>query len=83
MATIEENKKKMTIFYMKSDGSIVNFSTGIQNMDFYGEHKEDYEKIYDFIVVDFDDYVMNNLKDFYVNTEENKLKLKQNLSKYM
>ena len=83
MATIEENKKKMTVFYMKSDGSIVNFSTGIQDMNFYGEHKEDYSKIYDFIVVDFDDYVMNNLKDFYVNTEENKLKLKQNLSKYM
>ena len=83
MASIEENKNRMTIFYMKSDGSIVNFSTGIQNMDFYGKHKEDYSKIYDFLVVDFDDYVMNNLKDFYVNTEENKLKLKQNLSKYM
>ena len=83
MASIEENKKKMTIFYMKSDGSIVNFSTGIQDMNFYGEHKEDYSKIYDCIVVDFDDYVMNNLKDFYVNTEENKLKLKQNLRKYM
>ena len=83
MASIEENEKKMTIFYMKSDGSIVNFSTGIQNMNFYGEHKEDYSLIYDYLVTDFDDYVMNNLKDFYVNTEENKLKLKQNLSKYM
>ena len=83
MATIEENKKKMTVFYMTSDGSIVNFSTGIQNMNFYGGHKEDYSLIYDCIVVDFDEYVMNNLKDFYVNTEENKLKLKQNLSKYM
>ena len=83
MATIEENKKKMTVFYMKSDGSIVNFSTGIQDMNFYGEHKEDYSLIYDCIVVDFDEYVMNNLFNFYVDVELKKLKIKHNLNKYM
>ena len=84
MATIEENNKKMTIFYMKSDGSIVNFSTWIQDMDFYGKHKQEYGLIYDFIVVDYDEYVMNNLFDFYVDIKEKRLRLMQeNLSKYM
>lgn len=85
MATIEENSKKMTIFYMKSDGAIVNFCTGIADMSFYGNHEEDYSQIYDFIVIDYDEYIMNNLFNFYVDIEEKRVKLiqTQDLSKYM
>ena len=85
MATIEENSKKMTIFYMKSDGAIVNFCTGIADMNFYGTHEEDYSQIYDFIVIDYDEYIMNNLFNFYVDIEEKRVKLiqTQDLSKYM
>lgn len=50
-------------------------------MSYFGPEKYDYN--YKFIVVDKDDYLLNNLENFKV--ENGKLKLKNNdiLAKYM
>ena len=71
---------KMTIFYSKTTGKIVATSTGIQSMDFFGENKEDYEKIYAFIVTEKDDFVLNNSINFKIENEQ--IKSIIDLSKY-
>lgn len=84
MATIEEMNLKMTIFYSKQTGEIKASCGGIQNMNFFNENKIDYEIIYDFIVVDRDEYVLNNIDKFKVVDGQVKLKEKpMDLSKYL
>lgn len=84
MATIEEMNSKMTIFYSKQTGEIKASCGGIQDMNFFSENKIDYEIIYDFIVVDKDEYMMNNLNLFKVIDKKIKLKEKPiDLAKYL
>ena len=75
--------EQMTIFYNKRTGCIKELCSGIQTMDWFGAEKEDYEQIFDCLVVDLDQYVLNNFTQFEV--VEGTLKLKQvtDLSKYM
>ena len=75
--------EQMTIFYNKRTGSIKELCSGIQTMDWFGAEKEDYEQIFDCLVVDLDQYVLNNFTQFEV--VEGALKLKQvtDLSKYV
>lgn len=74
---------KMTLFYSKRTGEIKGCTTGVSDMGFYGDDEEDFSVIYDFIVVDRDDYVINNLNQFEVIEEEIKLKQDVNLEKYL
>lgn len=71
---------KMTIFYSKTTGKIVATSIGIQSMDFFGENKGDYEKIYAFIVMEKDDFVLSNSINFKIENEQ--IKSIIDLSKY-
>lgn len=77
------SETKMTIYYRKSNGLIAGMCGCINDMSWYGQLKDDYCLTHDFIVIDLDEYVMNNLKLFKV--EDGKLKLKDttNLSKYI
>lgn len=85
MATIKEFENKMTLFYSRQTGKITTLCFGIQDMSFYGEDIEDYSIIYDYIVVDKDEYVINNIEKFMI--EEGKVVLKPEemnvLSKYI
>lgn len=84
MATIDEMNKKMTIFYSKQTGDIKASCGGIQDMNFFEKNKIDYEIIYDFIVIDKDEYVLNNIDKFKI--VDGKVKLKEapeDLSKYL
>lgn len=83
MATIEEMQEKMTIFYSKQTGEIKSALAGIQDMNFFGNNKVDFEIIYDFLVVDKDNYVIENLQLFNVVSGELKLKNTIDLSKYI
>ena len=84
MATIEEMNKKMTLFFSKKTGEIKASCGGIQNMSFFGENKVDFEIIYDFAVVDKDDYVLQNLSLFKIVDGVPKLKEAPiDLSKYL
>ena len=42
----------MTIFFNRRTGRIMQISTGIQDMNAFGDEKEDFELIWDFIVVE-------------------------------
>lgn len=84
MATIDEMKSKMTIFYSKQTGEIKASCGGIQDMNFFGSNKVDFEIIYDFIVLDRDSYVLENSDKFKI--VDGKVKLKEapeDLSKYL
>lgn len=67
-------KDKLTVFYNKRTGSIKELCGGEQDMDWFGEEKEDYEQIFDFIIVDHDEYILQNFINFHVVEGELKLK---------
>lgn len=63
----------MTIFFNKRTGKIMQISTGIQDMNAFGDEKEDFELIWDFIVVEKDTFVMSNADQFLVDIETKEL----------
>ncbi|WP_073016784.1 hypothetical protein [Clostridium intestinale] len=83
MATLEEHEKSMTIYYSKRTGEITSFSSGIQDMSFFGDNKEDYKIIWDFIILEKDNYVLENRGKFKVIDGIVKLKEFVDLSKYL
>lgn len=74
---------KMTIFFRKSTGDLTDVIQDEQTMDMYGELKTDYELIYSFVVVDFDEYVMKNSRLFCIVDGKLKLKNSEELQKYL
>ena len=78
-----EEKKVMTIFYRKRNGEIDAFLPFESDMNFYGDLKEDYELTHGYIVLEYDDYVVDNIMSFIVKDGELKLRNSNNLSKYM
>lgn len=83
--TLEEMEKSMTLFYMKRTGDIVNKATGIQDMKFYSDFEEDYNKIIDFVVLAKDEYVLNNIEKFKIVDKKLilKEKFRTNIEKYI
>ena len=74
--------EQMTIFYNKRTGSIKELCSGEQTMDWFGAEKEDYEQIFDRLVVELDEYVLNNFPQFEVVEGALKLKQATDLRKY-
>ena len=66
MPNIEEMRSKMTLFYSKQSKEIKCVATGIQDMDYFGEDKIDFKIIYDYLVIDKDEYIFNNIHLFKV-----------------
>lgn len=60
--------EEVTLFYSINTGKIKLYCTGGQSMDYFGEDKCDYN--YDFIVVKYDDFLINNLDKFSVLNKE-------------
>lgn len=75
--------EKMTLFYSKRTGEIKNYVTGVSDMGFYGKDEEDYSLIIDYIIVDLDEYVLANFKQFKIADKNIKLKENMNLDKYL
>lgn len=80
---ISEEQSKMTIFYNKRLGSIQAIVGGNQDMSYFGEQEEDFKIIYDYIVVDKDEYVINNSSYFIVINNVLKLKDSTCINKYL
>lgn len=76
-------EEKLTIFYNKRTGSIKELCGGIQSMDWFGDEKQDYELIFDYIIVEYDGYVIQNPHQFEVKNGEVKLKREAVPSKYL
>ena len=51
---------KLTIFYNKRTGVVKELCSGEQDMDWFGDEKQDYELIFDYIIVDFDAFILEN-----------------------
>lgn len=75
MATMEEHQKSMTIFFRKKDGEIKGYASGIQDMGFYGDDEEDFSLIWDYVVLEKDLKVLNNLNKFKINVETKELEI--------
>ena len=63
----------MTIYYRKANGEIKSIMSGSCDMNVFGDEKEDYILIWDYIVVPYDEYVRFNWKQFKVNLENKSL----------
>jgi len=63
----------MTVFFNKRTGSIKALVGGEQDMSFYGDEQQDYELIYDFLVVPHDPYVFANYHRFHITDGELKI----------
>lgn len=79
IGSIEDFNNHVTIFYSLYNGEIKATCGGRQDMDYFGESKNDYN--YGFIVIEYDDFIMSNLQLFKV--EDGQLKMKNLLSKYI
>lgn len=77
MATIDEMSLKMTLYYSKSSGDIKSFCTGIQDMSLFGSNKEDFSLIWDYIILDKDEFVLSNITQFKINLDTKQLEIKQ------
>lgn len=63
----------MTIYYRKANGEIKSIMSGSCDMNVFGDEKEDYMLIWDYIVIEYDEYVRFNWKQFKVNLETKSL----------
>ena len=68
----------MTIFYRKKTGEIKEIISDACDMRVFGAEREDYELIWDYIVVEYDDYLRYNINQFIVDTENKELCMKSN-----
>ncbi|MSS43798.1 hypothetical protein FYJ27_08660 [Anaerosalibacter bizertensis] len=75
MASMAEHQNSMTIFYRKRDGEIRGYATGIQDMSFYGDNAEDFSLIWDYVVLERDRQVLDNIEKFKINTETKEIEL--------
>lgn len=75
MPNIEEMQRKMTLFYSKQTKEIKCVVTGIQDINYFGENKVDFEIIYDYLVIDKDDYIFDNIHLFKVENGRAVLKV--------
>jgi len=73
----------MTVFFNKRTGTIKGLLSGIHDMTIYGSEQVDYELIYDYIVVPFDEYVFQNFSSFIVVNNELKIISNIIMSQYL
>lgn len=69
---------KMTIFYSKETGAIKEWCTGEQDESWFGD-ETNLTLVYDYVVVDYDNFIIKNYMDLEVIDGE--LKLKENTKK--
>lgn len=73
MATIDEMNSKMTVYYSKSTGEIKRVLSGIQDMTSFDSEMS---LIWDFLVVEKDDFMLTYMSKFLV--QNGIVKIKEN-----
>lgn len=81
MNTLEEHDSRMTVFYRKCNGEIKMISDGIHDMSIFGEEQNDYELIWDYLVMDKVQEIKDYPNLFFINHEMHQVEVKQNLAK--
>lgn len=79
--SIKEYEKSVTLFYSLATGDIRLYAGGKQDMSYFGKEKDDYN--YGYLVVEKDDFLLNNLGNFKVVDGELQLKEDSFISKYV
>lgn len=79
--SIEVYEKMITLFYSLNTGEIKLSAGGKQDMDYFGRDKHDYN--YGFLVVERDEFLVNNLSNFLVVDGVLQLKESSFISKYV
>lgn len=74
---------KLTIFYNKRTGAIKELCGGEQDMNWFGEEAKDYELIFDYLIVDYDPYILENYMNMKVINDEVKIIQNDVPEKYM
>lgn len=77
------NDDILTIFYNKRTGSIKELCGGKQDMNWFGDEKQDYEQIFDYVYVDFDTYIIENYINMMIVDGQVKLIQKEIPDKYL
>lgn len=77
-----KDREKMTIFYQKSTGniqSVTDWETCIE--DYFVEEADiqDYNLIWDYIVIDYNESIFNNYRLFKVDIEKKIITIKENI----
>ena len=75
-------ENELTIFFNRRTGIIKELCSGAQTMDWFGEEAQDFELIYDFIIVEFDQYILENYMSMKVVDRELKAKQEHIPEKY-
>lgn len=65
--------EELTIFFNKRTGTIKEICGGKQSMEWFGDEKQDYELMLDFIIVEFDQFILANFNRFSVIDGELKM----------
>lgn len=58
--------EKLTLFYSKRTGKVKCFCTGKQSMEYFADDKEDMEIIMDFIIIEYDEFIVKNYNYYKV-----------------
>lgn len=67
MDNFEHNESNfLTLYYSKATGRVALYCSTRQTMDYFGDLKEDYSNIYDYIHVSYDKDIINNFKEYRV-----------------
>lgn len=79
--TLAEHEQSMTIFYYTRTGKIYSWGTGIIDFDTFGEHSQEYELILGRLVLPKDMFILDNMKMFMVDTENQAITYNSELMK--
>lgn len=79
--SIEIYEKMITLFYSLNTGEIKLSAGGKQDMNYFGRDKHDYN--YGFLVIERDEFLVNNLNNFLVVDGILQLKEDSFISKYV
>lgn len=70
---IDDFNSVMTVYYVKRTGAIKTIADGRQDMSLFGEEEFEYTQIWNYTVVEKDDFVRNNVSEFCVDLDTKEL----------
>lgn len=73
----------MTLFYSKRSGDIKAYTTGEADFGYFGNDEEDMKVIYDCLIIDLDEFVLDNTDKFKITNGELKLSEEAIPEKYL
>lgn len=67
----------LTVFYSKSSGNILSVVPGNQTFNYFSQFKEDYELIANRLIVEYNEYFLFHVNEYFVDLKTNTVQRKQ------